>query len=277
MAAPPDRPPGPARGADPAARPRGRAHATRSGAWPSWSRPSTAEGPLTRHAAAGPARRRRRPHGGSGARPRPGRRQPPGPGGPRPDGRTATTPSCPSTRGWGARRDRRTTTTTSTGWPGATWSATGRPRPADLAAWAGVTLGDARRAFDGLGDELRRDRGRCGAGRPTPPRAIAPPRARLLGPVRPRAARMGVEGAVRRRARLGGDDQRDLPGVAAWWTAGWSGPGPFRRAAPSSTCSRRSTTPTGRRSPPTPGTSCGSSATPAVRRRSPATAGGPGR
>jgi hypothetical protein len=60
----------------------------------------------------------------------------------------------------------------------------GPATPADLAAWAGVTLGDARRAFDGIADDLRETEGGvvpvAGLRRP-----VAPPRARLLGPFDP--------------------------------------------------------------------------------------------
>ena len=121
-----------------------------------------------------------------------------------------------------------------------------------------------------------RGRGRCGAGRPSTPgdRSTACPPARA---VRSRAARMGLEGAVRGATRLGSDDQRDLPGVLPGGRPGGRDLDPSRGVAPSSTCSRRSTTPTWRHSPPTPGTSCGSSAIPAVRLRSPVTTGDPRR
>jgi len=60
----------------------------------------------------------------------------------------------------------------------------GPATPTDLAAWAGVTLGDARAAVETIGDGLRE----VGGGvvpADAPPRAIAPPRARLLGPFDP--------------------------------------------------------------------------------------------
>jgi hypothetical protein len=60
----------------------------------------------------------------------------------------------------------------------------GPAAPADLAAWAGVTLGDARRAVDAIADELwDTDGGVVLAAAPA--RAITPPRARLLGPFDP--------------------------------------------------------------------------------------------
>jgi hypothetical protein len=60
----------------------------------------------------------------------------------------------------------------------------GPATPADLAGWAGVTLGDARRAFDGIGGDLREMEGGA-VPADSPPRATAPPRARLLGPFDP--------------------------------------------------------------------------------------------
>jgi len=78
----------------------------------------------------------------------------------------------------------------------------GPATPADLAAWAGVTLGDARRAVDGLGGDLREVEGGVVPAE-HPPRAIAPPRARLLGPFDPvlhgwasRAPFVGPHGSV---------------------------------------------------------------------------------
>ena len=60
----------------------------------------------------------------------------------------------------------------------------GPATPADLAAWAGATLGGARRAIDGIGDDLR-EVGGGAVPADHPPRAIAPRRARLLGPFDP--------------------------------------------------------------------------------------------
>ena len=78
----------------------------------------------------------------------------------------------------------------------------GPAAPADLAVWAGITLGDARRAFGGIEDVLRETEG--GVVRTdVPARATAPPRARLLGPFDPllhgwasRAPFVGSHGSV---------------------------------------------------------------------------------
>ena len=141
---------------------------------------------------------------------------------------TGTTPSCPSNGGSGPRR--RPAAEDDLDRLARRYLAGHGPAAAeDLAAWAGITLGDARRRWPGWGEGTQATDGGVvlrpagavpgGAGRAA---------ARAL---RPGAARLGVAGAVRRRPRFGGHLQRHLPGHLPGRRPAWSGPGPCRPAA----------------------------------------------